>query len=43
MKRYGAVVSVKPGKVDCYKELHAAAWPEVLEIIRRSHVRNHSI
>jgi L-rhamnose mutarotase len=26
-----------------YKELHAAAWPEVLAVIKRSHIRNYSI
>lgn len=43
MKRYGAVVGIKPEKVDRYKELHAAAWPEVLAVIKRSHIRNYSI
>ncbi len=26
-----------------YKKLHAAVWPEVLEIIRKCHFRNYSI
>ena len=43
MKRYGAVVGVKPEKVARYKELHAAAWPEVLAIIKRSNIQNYSI
>jgi len=43
VQRYGAVVGVKPGKVARYCELHAAAWPEVLAIIKRSHIRNYSI
>jgi L-rhamnose mutarotase len=42
-QRYGAVVGVKPEQVARYKELHAAAWPEVLAIIKRSHIRNYSI
>src|SRR3954469_8306776 len=43
VQRYGSVVGVKDEKVAYYKELHAAAWPEVLEIIRRSHIQNYSI
>jgi L-rhamnose mutarotase len=43
IQRYGLVVGVKPGKVARYKELHAAAWPEVLAIIKRSNIRNYSI
>jgi L-rhamnose mutarotase len=42
-QRYGAVVGVKPEQVARYKELHAAAWPEVLAIIKRSHIQNYSI
>ncbi|HEV2438328.1 MAG TPA: L-rhamnose mutarotase [Verrucomicrobiae bacterium] len=43
VQRYGAAVGVKPGKVARYKELHAAAWPDVLAIIKRSHIQNYSI
>ena len=43
IQRYGAVVGVKPEKVVRYKELHAAAWPNVLAIIQRSRIRNYSI
>jgi L-rhamnose mutarotase len=42
-QRYGAVVGVKPEKMARYKELHAAAWPDVLAIIKRSHIQNYSI
>ena len=43
VQRYSAVVGVKPEKVARYKELHAAAWPDVLAIIKRSHIQNYSI
>ena len=43
VQRYGSVVGVKDDRVARYKELHAAAWPDVLAIIRRSHIRNYSI
>ena len=43
LQRYGAVVGVKPEKVARYKELHAAAWPDVLAVIKRSQIRNYSI
>jgi L-rhamnose mutarotase len=43
VQRYGSVVAVKADGVARYKELHAAAWPAVLEIIKRSHIRNYSI
>jgi L-rhamnose mutarotase len=43
VQRYGSVVGVKDEKVARYKELHTAAWPEVLEIIKRSGIQNYSI
>lgn len=43
MQRYGSVIKVKPEKLDEYKKLHAAAWPGVLEQIRKSNIRNYSI
>jgi L-rhamnose mutarotase len=43
VQRYGSVVGLKDEKVARYKELHAAAWPEVLEIIKRSRIQNYSI
>jgi L-rhamnose mutarotase len=43
IQRYGSVVGVKDEKVARYKELHAAAWPDVLAIIKRSHIANYSI
>jgi len=43
MKRYGSIIKVVPEKLEEYKQLHAAAWPAVLEQIRLSNIRNYSI
>jgi len=43
MKRYGMVLKVRPGKLDEYKRLHAAVWPDVLKMIGACHIRNYSI
>ncbi|MBN8711347.1 MAG: L-rhamnose 1-epimerase [Verrucomicrobia bacterium 61-8] len=43
MKRYGSVIGLRPEKLDEYKRLHAAAWPEILAIIKECHIRNYSI
>ena len=43
MKRYGMVIRVRPDKLDEYKRLHAAVWPEVLKKITECNIRNYSI
>jgi L-rhamnose mutarotase len=43
MKRYGMVIGLKAEKIDEYKRLHAAVWPEVLKMIAQCHIRNYSI
>ena len=43
MKRYGSVIGLRPEKIDEYKRLHAAAWPEVLAMIEVCNIRNYSI
>ena len=43
MKRYGAVIKVRPESIELYKKYHAAVWPEVLAMIRRSNIANYSI
>jgi L-rhamnose mutarotase len=43
MKRYGAVIKVRPESIELYKQYHAAVWPEVLAMIWRSNIRNYSI
>jgi len=43
MKRYGSVIGLHADKVEEYKRLHAAVWPDVLRRIRQCHIRNYSI
>lgn len=43
MKRYGSVVGLREEKIEEYKELHAAVWPDVLEMIKRCNFSNYSI
>ena len=41
--RYGAVIGVKPEKLDYYKELHANPWPAVNSALQKANIRNYSI
>ena len=43
MKRYGMVIGLCPEKLEEYKRLHAAVWPDVLKKIAECHIRNYSI
>lgn len=43
MKRYGMVIGLQPDKIEEYKKLHAAVWPDVLRMIQRCHIQNYSI
>ncbi len=43
MTRYGMVVRIKPDRLDEYKRLHAAVWPEVLQRITACNIQNYSI
>ncbi len=43
MKRYGMVIGLQPEKIEEYKRLHAAAWPDVLKMIRQCNIQNYSI
>jgi L-rhamnose mutarotase len=43
MKRFGMVLGLRPEKVEEYKKLHAAVWPDVLKMIQACHIRNYSI
>lgn len=43
MKRYGQIIELKKEKLERYKELHAAAWPDVLKMITECNIRNYSI
>jgi L-rhamnose mutarotase len=43
MQRYGDIIELRADKIDEYKRLHAAVWPEVLKMIRDCNIRNYSI
>ena len=43
MTRYGSIIGLRQEKVEEYKALHAAAWPDVLKMIRECGIRNYSI
>ena len=43
MQRYGSVIRVVPEKLEEYKRLHAAVWPEVARMIAACKIRNYSI
>ena len=43
MQRMCRIIKVKPEIIVEYKRIHAAVWPEILEAIRNSNVRNYSI
>lgn len=43
MKRYGSIIHVREEKLQEYKELHAAVWPEVLKTLKECHIHNYSI
>ena len=43
MKRYGSIIGLKAPKIDEYKRLHSAVWPDVLAQIEKSNIRNYSI
>ncbi len=43
MKRYGWVIGLKEDKIDEYKKLHTAVWPEVLNMIKQCNISNYSI
>jgi len=42
-QRFGSLIGLRPEKKDYYIELHAATWPNVLDQIRESNIRNYSI
>ena len=43
MQRYGMVLGVREEKLDCYRQLHAAVWPDVLRMIGECNIENYSI
>ena len=43
MKRYAMIIGLRPEKIEEYKRLHAAVWPDVLKMISQCNIRNYSI
>ena len=43
MKRFAKMARLKLDKVEFYKRIHAAVWPEVLATIRECNIHNYSI
>ena len=43
MRRFGSVIKVRPERLEEYRQLHAAVWPEVLQTITDCNMRNYSI
>ncbi|MGH3716168.1 MAG: L-rhamnose mutarotase [Micromonosporaceae bacterium] len=43
MTRHGQVVRLRPEQEAEYRRLHAAVWPDVLDQLRRSGIRNYTI
>ena len=43
MKRYGSVIKVNLERLDEYKRLHAAPWPEINRMIKACNISNYSI
>jgi len=39
----GMVIGIAPERIPEYKELHAAAWPDILQSIANANIRNYSI
>ena len=43
MRRFGQRIGVRADRIADYERLHARVWPEVLDRIHRSNIRNYSI
>jgi L-rhamnose mutarotase len=43
MHRMGSLIELKQDQIDEYKRLHAAVWPEVLDMISKCNITNYSI
>jgi L-rhamnose mutarotase len=43
MQRMSHIISVKPEIIAEYKRIHASVWPEILQAIAKSNVKNYSI
>jgi L-rhamnose mutarotase len=43
MKRFGALIGLRPEKLEEYRKYHRAVWPEILAAIREAGIHNYSI
>lgn len=43
MRRHGFVIAVRPEKLEEYKRLHAAVWPEVLAVLKQVNISDYTI
>lgn len=43
MQRFGQVIGIKPEHIAEYERIHAAVWPDVLNMISQCNIRNYSI
>ncbi len=43
VERFGAVIGVKPDKLEYYKQLHAKPWPTVDKAVKGANIHNYSI
>jgi L-rhamnose mutarotase len=43
MKRFGQVTRLKKNAYQEYKRLHAAVWPQILQLLEECNIRNYSI
>ena len=43
MQRMGMVLGLKADRVEEYKRLHRAVWPDILKLLSDHHITNYSI
>lgn len=43
VRRFGQVIGIKPEDIKEYEDLHANAWPTIIEIIKDANISNYSI
>jgi L-rhamnose mutarotase len=42
-RRFGSIIGINREKLEEYKKLHSAVWPEVAKAVREANIRNYSI
>ena len=43
MEKYAWKANIKPGSIDEYVQRHNEIWPEMLEVLNRSGIKNYTI